>query len=297
MSLKMTVRVIDTGFFKLDGGAMFGVVPKTLWQRLEEPDEDNLCTWAMRCLLVQTEHGRNILIDTGIGTKQSKKFFSHFKLHGQASLYSSLAMHGLTPYDITDVLLTHLHFDHVGGAVKHDVDGKPTLSFPNATYWCSDKQWEEATMPNPREQASFLLDNLLPLESSNQLKFIEAGPYDAQTRWFSNFNLLFAYGHTNGMILPYLMVDGKKVVYCADLIPSPSHIRIPYVMAYDMRPEQTLIEKAYFLERALAEEWILVFEHAKSVEAATVKRDQRGRIVIDKIDTLDAFLGQDDIFA
>lgn len=286
----MKLTIIDTGYFKLDGGAMFGVVPKTIWQKKEEPDENNLCTWAMRCLLIQTDDGMNILVDTGIGNKQSKKFFSYYEPHGEDSLIKSLKEKaGLKPEDITDVFLTHLHFDHVGGAVSKKKN-KLVPTFPNATYWTNDKHWAWANDPNPREKASFLKENFAPLEEAGKLKFFEAGPYDAQVMWFYNFNILFAYGHTEAMMMPYLMVNGKKVVYCADLLPSPSHIPLPYVMGYDVRPLQTMIEKESFLERALGEDWILVFEHSKSVEACKVVRDKKGRIAVGETGTLQYFL-------
>ncbi len=284
----MKLTIIDTGYFKLDGGAMFGVVPRVIWEKLEKPDEKNLCTWAMRCLLVQTE-GRNILIDTGIGDKQSEKFFSYYEPHGEASLFKSLKKVGLKPSDITDVLLTHLHFDHVGAAVSLKKD-KYVPSFPNATYWTNEKHWNWAMNPNDREKASFLKENFVPLQEAGVLKFLESAPYDAQTMWFNNFNILFAYGHTEAMMLPYMMIEGKKVVYCADLLPSPSHLPLPYVMGYDIRPLQTMIEKEYFLTRAVHENWILIFEHAKSVEACTVKYNEKGKIVVDKSGRLSEFI-------
>lgn len=285
----MKLTVIDTGYFKLDGGAMFGVVPRVIWEKLEAPDEKNLCTWAMRCLLVQTDDERNILIDTGIGDKQSDKFFSHYEPHGESTLLKSLKKAGLKPEDITDVLLTHLHFDHVGGAVSLK-KGKYIPTFPNATYWSNKKHWDWAMNPNNREKASFLQENFVPLMEAGVLKFLEAAPYDAQTMWFNNFSLLFAYGHTEAMMLPYLMFEGKKVVYCADLLPSPNHVPIPYVMGYDVRPLQTMTEKEYFLNRAAQEKWILVFEHSKSVEACTVKLDEKGRVVVNKMGNLEDFL-------
>lgn len=284
----MKITVIDTGFFKLDGGAMFGVVPKTIWEKLEEPDNNNLCTWAMRCLLVQVDE-RNILIDTGIGDKQSEKFFSHYAPHGEATLLKSLKKAGLKAEDITDVLLTHLHFDHVGGAVSLKNE-KLLPTFPNATYWSNEKHWDWAMNSNNREKASFLKENFVPLQEAGCLKFIDAAPYDAQTMLFNNFGVLFTYGHTEAMMLPYMMFEGKKVVYCADLLPSPNHIPLPYVMGYDIRPLQTMIEKEYFLARAVLENWILVFEHAKSVEACTVKLDEKGRVVVDKMGNLADFI-------
>ena len=286
----MKLTVIETGYFKLDGGAMFGVVPKTMWQKLEEPDENNLCTWQMRCLLIQTSEGKNILVDTGLGDKQSDKFFSYYSPHGEATLIGSLKKAGLKPADITDVFLTHLHFDHVGGAVKKDAKGNLVPTFPNATYWSNEKHWNWAMNPNAREKASFLKENFVPLQEAGQLKFFDAVPYDAQVMWFNNFNILYAYGHTEAMMLPYLMMDGKKIVYCADLLPSPSHIPLPFVMGYDIRPMQTLLEKESFLERAVNEKWILFFEHAKSVEACTVIKNEKGRVVVDKAGYLKDFL-------
>ena len=260
----MKISIIETGYFKLDGGAMFGVVPKTIWEKLEKPDDRNLCTWAMRCMLVQTED-RNILIDCGIGNKQSEKFFSHYEPHGEASLLNSLEKAGLKATDISD-------------------------TFPNAVYWSNEKHWNWAMNPNSREKASFLKENFEPLLQAGVVKFIDAAPYDSQVMLMSNFNVLFAYGHTEAMMLPYIMHDSKKIVYCADLLPSPSHLPMPYVMGYDVRPLQTMIEKEYFLHRAVAENWILVFEHAKSVEACTVKMDDKGKIVADKMGNLSDFI-------
>ena len=284
----MKISIIETGYFKLDGGAMFGVVPKTIWEKLEKPDDRNLCTWAMRCMLVQTED-RNILIDCGIGNKQSEKFFSYYEPHGEASLLKSLDKAGLKASDITDVFLTHLHFDHVGGAVSIE-DGKYVPTFPNAVYWSNEKHWNWAMNPNSREKASFLKENFEPLLLAGLVKFIDAAPYDSQVMLMSNFNVLFAYGHTEAMMLPYIMHDSKKIVYCADLLPSPSHLPMPYVMGYDVRPLQTMIEKEYFLHRAVSENWILVFEHAKSVEACTVKMNEKGSVVVDKMGNLEDFL-------
>lgn len=284
----MKLTIIDTGYFKLDGGAMFGVVPKTIWEKLETPDEKNLCSWAMRCMLVQTNN-RNILIDCGIGNKQSEKFFSHYDLHGDSSLLSSLENAGLSKTDITDVFLTHLHFDHVGGAVSLE-NGNYIPTFPNATYWSNSLHWQWAMNPNSREKASFLKENFEPLMTSGVLKFIDAKPYDVQNNFCDDFDVIFVYGHTEAMMLPSITVNNQKVVYCADLLPSPSHIPLPYVMGYDVRPLQTMIEKEYFLKRAVAENWILVFEHAKSVEACTVKTDDKGRIVVDKSGKLTDFI-------
>src|ERR1700712_1706150 len=207
----MNLHTIDTGFFKLDGGAMFGVVPKTIWNKTNPADENNLCTWAMRCLLVE-DGDRLILIDTGIGNKQDERFFSHYYLHGDATLDSSLKAKGFHRDDITDVFLTHLHFDHVGGAVMRDSDMLiPT--FKNATYWSSQKHWDWAVNPNDREKASFLKENILPIQESGQLKFIDTQDGVAFRK---DFNIRFVYGHTDAMMLPLIEYKGKKILYMAD---------------------------------------------------------------------------------
>ncbi|BDS12108.1 MBL fold metallo-hydrolase [Aureispira anguillae] len=285
----MKLSVIDTGYFKLDGGAMFGVVPKSLWSKLETPDEQNLCTWAMRCLLIETE-GRKIIIDTGIGNKQSEKFFSHFHPHGDATLISSLAKNGLTVNDITDVFLTHLHFDHVGGAILQDSSGKSLPTFPNATYWSNQAHYDWAFTPNAREKASFLKENFVPLMEEGILKMVDALPYDQILDWLPNVGIGYAYGHTEALMTPRIQYQGKTIIYCADLLPSPSHISMPYVMGYDVRPLQTLIEKEWFLTKAVNEGHILFFEHAPTIEACTVKRNEKGRIVADKMGKLSDFV-------
>jgi glyoxylase-like metal-dependent hydrolase (beta-lactamase superfamily II) len=265
----MTLHSIDTGLFKLDGGAMFGVVPRVMWEKLVPPDSRNLCTWAMRCLLIE-DAGRLTLVDTGIGTKQDPKFFAHYDLHGDATLQSSLEQLGVGLADITDVLLTHMHFDHVGGAVSRvGEDLRPT--FPNATYWSNRRHWQWATVPNAREKASFLKENILPLEESGQLKFVEDGGVPA-----SIHEIITVDGHTDQMMLPLVHYKGHKLVFCADLLPSHAHLPIPYVMGYDTRPLLTLDEKAAFLDRAAAENWILVFEHDAQQEACFVQRTDRG---------------------
>lgn len=281
----MKLSVINTGFFKLDGGAMFGVVPKKLWSRLEEPDENNLCTWAMRCLLVETE-GRKVLIDTGIGNKQSEKFFSHFQPHGEDSLMTSLQQVGVGLDEVTDVLLTHLHFDHVGGAVKKTATGALEPLFPNATYWTNQAHYDWAYTPNNRENASFLKENFVPLQEAGVLKMLEALPYDQVLPWMQGIELGYAYGHTEAMMTPIITHQDKTIVYCADLIPSSSHIGMPYVMGYDVRPLNTLQEKERLLTRAADEGLILFFEHAKVIEACTVKRNAKGRIVADQVGSL-----------
>jgi glyoxylase-like metal-dependent hydrolase (beta-lactamase superfamily II) len=285
----MKLSVIDTGYFKLDGGAMFGVVPKSLWSRLEQPDENNLCTWAMRCLLIETGD-RKIIIDTGIGNKQSDKFFSHFHPHGDETMISSLASAGLMLADITDVFLTHMHFDHVGGAVIQDANGKLIPTFPNATYWSNQAQFDWAFTPNAREKASFLKENFVPLMEEGVLKMLDVLPHDQLLEWMPNINIGYAYGHTEALMTPYIKSQGKTIVYCADLLPSPSHISMPYVMGYDIRPLQTLIEKEWFLSNAVDQGHVLFFEHAPKIEACTVKRNAKGRIVVNQMGQLSDFL-------
>jgi glyoxylase-like metal-dependent hydrolase (beta-lactamase superfamily II) len=266
----MKLYTIDTGFFKLDGGAMFGVVPKSIWQKLNPADENNMCTWAMRCLLVEY-HNRLILIDTGIGNKQNEKFFSFYYLHGDDSLEKSLNKHGFTYTDITDVFLTHLHFDHCGGAISFERSKEyyyPT--FPNATYWSHSKHWDWAIHPNAREKASFLKENILPIQESGQLKFVDKDTYNL------SFEYIDVYGHTEAMILPVVEYKGTKVIYLADLIPSYGHIPIPYVMAYDVRPLETMKEKEQILERAFQENWLLFFEHDPKIELCSLQKTEKG---------------------
>ncbi len=273
----MKLHSIETGFFKLDGGAMFGVVPKVLWQKKINPDENNLCTWAMRCLLI--EHGeRLILIDTGIGDKQSEKFFKHYYLSGDTSLESSLAKKGFRAEDVTDVFLTHLHFDHVGGAVKREGE-KLIPTFPNAKYWSNKSHWEWATNPNPREKASFLSENILPLQESGQLHFIDQ---NAESSWIDGIDVLFVNGHTEAQMLPLISYEGKKILYTADLLPSTHHIPLPWVMGYDVRPLETLKEKEHILNQAAAEEWLLFLEHDADTMAAMVEKGERGLQLAEK---------------
>lgn len=268
----MKLHVIDTGFFKLDGGAMFGVVPKTLWQRTNPADENNLCTWAMRCLLIE-DGDRLILIDNGIGDKQDARFFSHYYLHGEASLLGSLKAAGFSPEDVTDMFLTHLHFDHCGGGVKYkNSNGGLELVFPNATYWSNADHWKWATEPNPREKASFLKENILPMQESGHLKFVDP----AAPSPFPQFDIFFADGHTDKMMVPILKYKGRKLAYMADLLPSVGHIPLPYVMGYDTRPLLTLDEKARFLNQAADEEMVLFLEHDAVNECCTVQQTEKG---------------------
>ncbi|CAN5278970.1 MBL fold metallo-hydrolase [soil metagenome] len=267
----MNLHTIDTGFFKLDGGAMFGVVPKTIWNKTNPADENNLCTWAMRCLLVEDE-GRLILIDTGIGNKQGEKFFSHYYLHGAATIDSSLATLGFHRDDITDVFLTHLHFDHVGGAIVRDGD-KLVPAFKNASYWSNKQHWQWAVEPNEREKASFLKENILPIQESGQLKFIAAEDGVAFNR---NISIRFVYGHTDAMMLPLITYKDKSILYMADLLPSTGHIPLPYVMAYDMFPLQTLTEKKKILNEAADKNYVLFLEHDPINECCTVQQTEKG---------------------
>ena len=283
----MKIHLIETGLLKLDGGAMFGIVPRQLWQKLNQPDEKNLCTWAMRCLLV--EYGdRRILFDTGIGDKQDEKFRRHFEPHGEASLLGSLSNLGYEPADITDVFLTHLHFDHVGGAVSRLADGSLVPTFPNARYWSNALHYEWAIRPNMREQASFLKENFVPLEEAGVLKFLPLR--DNEFEWLPGIRVRYVYGHTEAMMIPIFQIGGKKIVYCADVIPSSFHIGMPYVMSYDIRPLVTLSEKEKILAEAAEEKHLLIFEHDPRNAGCTVKRDERGRIVMDEVLGLDELL-------
>ena len=275
----MQLFSVDTGKFKLDGGAMFGVVPKGLWNKLNPADENNLCTWALRCLLV-IEGDRKILIDTGMGDKQDAKFFSHYHPHETVTLKDALHKINISPNDITDVLLTHLHFDHVGGAVyKEDNDFK--LSFPNATYWVSEPQWELALNPNKREKASFLKENILPLQQSGQLKLISLPAFNStsnlqEIHFSPNITCFVVNGHTQGMLIPKINMGGQQIVFMADLLPSVAHIPLPYVMGYDMQPLITLEEKELFLNEAAKNNYTLFFEHDAMNECCSLQVTEKG---------------------
>ena len=273
----MRIQTIDTGFFKLDGGAMFGVVPKSIWQNINPPDENNMCTWAMRCLLVE-DGNRLILIDNGIGNKQEAKFFNHYFLHGDASLKKSLHAAGVDFSDITDVLLTHLHFDHCGGSINKDADGKLSTAFPNATYWSHADHWKWATEPNPREKASFLKENILPIQESGQLQFVaDHGQFS------NNINIRFSSGHTDHMMLPIINYKEEKIAFCADLIPSSGHLGLAYVMAYDIRPLETLSEREKLYQKVLDKNAFIFFEHDPTNELGNLKKNDHGRIVLDQL--------------
>ncbi|SFT47245.1 Glyoxylase, beta-lactamase superfamily II [Algoriphagus locisalis] len=267
----MDLYVVNTGFFKLDGGAMFGVVPKTLWTRTNQADENNLCTWAMRSLLV-VEGNKVVLIDNGIGDKQDAKFFSHYYLHGEDSLEKSLKKLGIAPHQITDNFLTHLHFDHCGGGLKYGSHGQYEMTFPRATYWSNKDHWQWATVPNPREKASFLEENILPMQELGQLGYLDL----EKKSFLPGFDFITVDGHTDKQMLPKIQYKGRTVVFVADLLPSVGHIPLPYVMGYDTRPLLTMDEKAAFLDEAAREEYILFLEHDPVNECCTVKMTEKG---------------------
>jgi glyoxylase-like metal-dependent hydrolase (beta-lactamase superfamily II) len=267
----MKLHTVETGFFKLDGGAMFGVVPKSLWNKLNPADENNMIRLAMRCLLIE-DGKRLMLIDNGIGNKQDQKFFSHYYLHGDASLERSLDELGFHRNDITDMILTHLHFDHCGGSIEWNADHtKYQTTFPNATYYVNETHWNEAMAPNPREKASFLKENLLPIEESGQLKKI-----DEREEIHPAISFLISNGHTLNMIHPVISYKGKKVIYMADMIPTQAHIPVPYVMGYDVRPLDTMKEKSAVLADAALTGDVLFFEHDPFSEACIVTQTEKG---------------------
>lgn len=270
----MQLYPIETGNFKLDGGAMFGVVPKSIWQKTNPADANNMCSWSMRCLLIE-DGDRLILIDTGIGDKQSEKFFSYYYLFGDCTLKSSIENLGFSLNDITDVVLTHLHFDHCGGAIVRQNDESFRPVFKNATYWNNERHWQWATQPNPREKASFLHENIVPIQESGQLKFINRTG-NLTLNAFPNIDLFFADGHTDSQMLPIIHYKDQKIVFMADLLPSVGHIPLPYVMGYDTRPLLTLAEKDLFLQKAAAENYILFLEHDATNECCTLQQTEKG---------------------
>jgi glyoxylase-like metal-dependent hydrolase (beta-lactamase superfamily II) len=266
----MQLHVIETGNFKLDGGAMFGVVPKSLWNRRHPADDNNMCTWSMRCLLIE-DGDRLMLIDTGIGDKQDDKFFSYYYLHGDDSLDRSLAAKAFHPNDITDVFLTHLHFDHCGGALVREGE-KIVPKFPNAIYWSNEDHWKWATKPNPRERASFLKENILPIEESGRLKHINKGEKSP----FDFMDVIYVDGHTDKQMLPRIRYKDQTIVFCADLLPSVHHIPVPWVMAYDTRPLLTMKEKSAFLNEAFENNYQLFFEHDAVNQCANLQKTEKG---------------------
>jgi glyoxylase-like metal-dependent hydrolase (beta-lactamase superfamily II) len=277
----MKLHSINTGNFKLDGGAMFGVVPKSIWHKINPADDNNMCNWAMRCLLI--EDGKKlILIDTGIGNKQDARFFGHYYLNGNDSLEKSLADKGFSTHDITDVVLTHLHFDHCGGSIKFE-NNLLVPTFKNATYWSNASHWQWATEPNAREKASFLKDNILPIQESGQLQFINSKKQDSnieletvESNIIDQLKIKFVHGHTNAMMLPQIEYKGKTIVFMADLLPSVGHMPLPYVMAYDMFPLTTLNEKKLFLDEAVTNDYVLFFEHDLHNECCNLHITEKG---------------------
>jgi len=270
----MKLHAINTGFFKLDGGAMFGIVPKSLWQRTNPADHNNLCTWAMRSMLIE-DNDRLILIDTGIGSKQDEKFFSHYHLHGDESLKGNLKKIGLEPKDITDVFLTHLHFDHVGGAVERS-GGILKPTFRNANYWTNRRLLSWANSPNKREKASFLEENIRPLEESGQLNFIDAPEGERRISTGMGFDAFVVNGHTDAQMCPIISYRGETIVFMADLLPSVGHIPLPYVMGYDTRPLITLEEKSLILNEVAKNGYRLFLEHDPQNETCTLEKTDRG---------------------
>jgi glyoxylase-like metal-dependent hydrolase (beta-lactamase superfamily II) len=266
----MKLHTIDTGFFKLDGGAMFGVVPKSIWNRLNPSDSNNMCNWAMRCLLIE-DGNQLILIDNGLGTKQDDKFFSYYFLNGDDTLINSLHKAGFNQTDVTDMFLTHLHFDHCGGGVKR-VGEKLELTFPNARYWSNENHWLWATQPNAREKASFLKENILPMQESGQLKFVD----EKEVSPFPQMDIFLASGHTDRMMIPKIKYKDKTICFMADLLPSSHHVPLPYVMGYDTRPLLTMQEKETLLLEAASNNYILFLEHDPVHECCTVKQTERG---------------------
>ncbi|MDQ3050960.1 MAG: MBL fold metallo-hydrolase [Bacteroidota bacterium] len=281
----MKLHSINTGYFKLDGGAMYGVVPKSIWNKLNPADDNNMCNWALRSLLVEYDN-KLVLIDNGIGDKQDEKFFSHYYLHGDDTLEKSLHKAGFGMDEITDVFLTHLHFDHCGGSIRWNKDRTGyEPAFKNATYWSNTEHWEWATKPNPREKASFLKENILPVSESGQLKHTTDG-----AELFPGFRVKFVHGHTGAMMIPHIQYKDITLVYMADLLPSTGHIPVPFVMAYDTRPLISLDEKAQFIKEAAAGNYHLFFEHDPVHECCTVK-DVEGRVKLDRTFPLSEIVG------
>jgi glyoxylase-like metal-dependent hydrolase (beta-lactamase superfamily II) len=295
----MKLHPIHSGNFKLDGGAMFGVVPKTLWSKTNPCDEFNMCTWSTRCLLIE-DGNRLLLIDNGIGNKQDAKFLSHYYLHGDYSLESSFKKAGFSFNDVTDMVISHLHFDHCGGSIQYNKDktGFET-TFKNATYWSNREHWEWATTPNSREAASFLKDNIIPIQQSGQVKWMEGkrllnnvtNEFIESTQLGENISIMLVRGHTDAMMIPHIKYKEKIVVFVADLIPSTGHIPLQYLCGYDTRPLITLSEKNIFLNTAAEKEYILMFEHDSINECCTVQQTERGIRVKDTF-TLKEYFGE-----
>ena len=285
----MKLYPISHGDFKLDGGAMFGVVPKVIWQRTNPADENNLIEMTTRSLLIE-DGNRLILIDTGMGNKQSDKFFGYYKPTKRNMFDETLKKYGFHRYDITDVLMTHLHFDHCGGSVIKNDKGFYEPAFKNAKFWSNAKHWEWAIYPNPREKASFLSENILPIEESGQLNFIDT-PKEGRINKSAdlNFEVLFVDGHTEKQMLPMIDYKGQKIVYMADFLPTVGHIPLPYVMGYDTRPLITIDERQEIFNRAADENWLLFLEHDPYHEICTLKHTEKG-VRLDKIFKFDEII-------
>jgi len=281
----MKLFSIETGNFKLDGGAMFGVVPKVLWNQIYPADEKNQCSLAMRALLVD-DGERRILVDTGVGDKQDEKFFTNFGLFGDDTMLKSLAKHGYKPEDITDIVHTHLHFDHCGGTIKYDKNGNLVPTFPNANIFISREQWEEAANPNKRERASFLKENIMPMQESGKLKLI-----DKECELFPNFHVKFFHGHTLGQVIPHINYKGRWLVYCGDLFPMAALVYEPYITSYDICARQTLADKERFFAEAHKNDYTLFFEHDIYTECATIVETPKGTKVKDTF-SLQEFLNK-----
>ena len=279
----MKIYPIETGKFKLDGGAMFGVVPKSIWSRTNPADSNNMCDWAMRCMLIE-DGDRLILVDNGIGDKQSEKFFSYYYLFGDETLKKSINDLGFGLDEITDVFMTHLHFDHCGGGVRRKDEGFE-LVFPNAKYWSNEKHWQWATEPNAREKASFLTENIMPIQESGHLDFVNENGI-----WLPNIDVMYVHGHTESQMIPHIKYKEKTVVFMADLLPSTGHIPLAYVMGYDTRPLLTLAEKDSFLNKAVEEEYVLFLEHDSVNECCTLQMTEKG-VRLKDVGTLEDFVG------
>ena len=272
----MKLYPIETGNFKLDGGAMFGVVPKTIWNKTNPADQNNLIDIAARCLLIE-DGNRLILIDTGMGNKQSEKFFGYYSLWGSHSLDKSLAKYGFSRDDITDVFMTHLHFDHCGGSIIWNKDKTGyEVAFKKAKFWTNENHWQWATKPNNREKASFLSENILPMQESGQLHFITKANSDFEMASELNFDVFYVDGHTEKMMIPHIKYQDKTIVFCADLIPTAGHLPLPYVMGYDTRPLLTMPEKSKFLNSAAENNYYLFLEHDAHNEIITVEKTEKG---------------------
>jgi glyoxylase-like metal-dependent hydrolase (beta-lactamase superfamily II) len=268
----MKISVIDAGNFKLDGGAMFGVVPKTIWQKMVPADENNMCRWKMRCLLVE-QGKRLILIDTGMGDKQTQKWQGYYYRHGEGDLITSIRKAGYHESQVTDVILSHLHFDHCGGAVSWNATKDAyKLTFINAKYWTHSQHWQSAMQPNPREKATFLQENLLPIFESGHLNFIDK----SENAFDEAFEFIYVDGHTEKMIMPLIQYKSQKIVFAADTVPSHAHIHVPYCMSYDIRPLQTMHEKTILLEMLVSKSILLFFDHDSEHEVAKIEATEKG---------------------